>query len=47
MTFLLEPLFPEDRSIELDNRHQVVLDLLGKMVAEVVRNARRNQFAPG
>ena len=32
---LLEPLFPEDRSIELDNRHQVVLDLLGKMVAKL------------
>jgi len=32
---LLEPLFPEDRSVELDHRHQVVLDLLGKMVAKL------------
>ena len=32
---LLEPLFPEDRSAELDHRHQVVLDLLGKMVAKL------------
>ena len=32
---LLEPLFPEDRSAELDHRHQVLLDLLGKMVAKL------------
>jgi len=32
---LLEPLFPEDRSAELDHRHQVVLDQLARMVAKL------------
>jgi hypothetical protein len=43
---LLEPLFPEDRSAELDHRHQAVLDLLGKMVAKLALTRVEIQSLP-
>ncbi len=43
---LLEPLFPEDRSAELDHRHQMVLDLLGKMVAKLALTRAEIQSLP-
>jgi hypothetical protein len=44
---LQEPLFSEDRSAKLDHRQQVVLDLLGRMIAKIALTRSEIKALPG